>query len=215
MRTLCLIAVAALDFAAFPASACSPGPDYRVPSNLEQVRQAETIVLAQVVAGQLDLANEDPFESTITLRPLAALKGALPAGEIALKGLMLSRDAGPELGMLSDPHEFERAHPGSYAGACIRFVFPLGTTALFFLRRGDDGLWAPAGDPFTRWAEDVTGSDAPWVELVRRYVQAAALPAAERTAWLAQQREALRADDGDVAQLMAQDIARQLAAPGS
>jgi len=51
--------------------------------------------------------------------------------------MMLSRDAGPELGMVSSPYEFERAHPVSYIGGCVRFIFPLGTTALFFLRQDD------------------------------------------------------------------------------
>lgn len=211
MRIVGFIAGFAFGLAAVPAAACSPAPGYRTPSNLELVEQAETIVLAQVVAGQLDFENEDPFESTVTIRPVAALKGPLPEGDIALKGMMLSRDAGPEYGMLSDPHEFVRAHPVSYVGGCIRYVFALGTTVLFFLRIDHEGLWAPVDDPFARWAEDVPGPDAPWVELVRLYLAALALPEGERTAYLAARRDALRtrADD-PVAQLMAEDVARQL-----
>jgi len=202
----------ALGCASAAAPACSPAPDYRVPTNLELVAGAGTIVLAQVVAGQLDEGG-DPFESTVTIRPLEALKGPLPEGDIALKGMMLSRDAGQELGMISDPREFERAHPVSYVGGCIRYVFPLGTTALFFLeRRG--GEWVPAGGAFSRWAEDVTGPAAPWVEVVRLYLRAAELPEGERAAWLGAQREALRARaDDPVAQLMAADIGRQLGPP--
>ena len=211
MRTIRLIAGLALGTATLPASACSLAPGYRVPSNLELAREAETILLAQVIAGQLD-EGDDPFESTITLHPLAALKGPLPDGDIALKGMMLSRDAGPEYGMLSDPTEFERAHPVSYVGGCIRYVFPLGTTALFFLDRDQKGQWDPVSDPFSRWAEDVPGPDAPWAELVRLYVHASALPESERAAYLEGQREVLRAQpDNPVAQLMAADIARQLA----
>jgi hypothetical protein len=213
LRVLAALPLAAAVVLAAPAAACSVGADYRLPGNFEQVMRAETIVLAEVVAGQLDTVGQDPFESTITIRPLQALKGPLPAGDIALKGMMLSRDAGPELGMLSDPAEFDRAHPVSYLGGCIRYVFPLGTTALFFLRTDHEGHWAPAAEPFTRWAEDVRGADAPWVGLVRRYVHAAGLPAAERARYLAAERDALRARSGDhVAQLMAADIDRQLAA---
>ena len=211
MRSLRLLGPALALALAFPsaAAACSPMPGYRATTNLELVAEAEAIVLAQVVAGHLDEGG-DPFASTVTIRPLEALKGPLPDGDIALKGMMLSRDAGPELGMLSDPREFERAHPVSYVGGCIRYVFPLGTTALFFLeRRG--GEWVPAGGAFSRWAEDVTGPSAPWVELVRLYLRAAQLPAGERPAWLGAQREALRARaDDPVAQLMAADIGRQL-----
>lgn len=214
MRFAGLIAGIALGLAAVPAAACSPAPGYRTPGNLELVERAEAIVLAQVVAGQLDLENQDPFESTVTIRPLAALKGPLPASDIALKGMMLSRDAGREYGMLSDPYDFGRAHPVSYVGGCIRYVFPLGTTALFFLRRGDAGQWEPVDDPFARWAEDVPGPHAPWVELVRLYLAAAALPEGERAAYLVERRDALRARaDDPVAQLMAQDVERQLVPP--
>lgn len=181
-----------------------------MPSNLELAGQAESIVLARVVAGALD-DDGDPFASTITIRPLAALKGPLPEGDIALYGMMLAKDADPELGMVSSPYEFERAHPVSYIGGCVRFVFPLGTTALFFLDREQD-KWVPAGGAFSRWAEDVPDANAPWVELVRLYLRAAALPEGERAALLQAEREALFAKTDDpVAQLMAADIARQLA----
>jgi hypothetical protein len=213
MRILCPVLALALGLAAVPAGACSPAPGYQVPSNVELAGEAQAIVLARVVAGALD-PGEDPFESTITLHPLETLKGALPPGDLPLYGMMLSRDADPELGMLSVPTEFERPHPVSYIGACVRFIFPLDTTALFFLRRDDAGRWAPAGGAFSRWAEDVAGPDAPWVSLVRLYARAAALPEAERQALLEGERAALlrRADD-PVAQLMAADVARQLAGP--
>jgi hypothetical protein len=204
-----VLAVLALAVATVPAAACEPGPGYSAATNLELVASAPTIVLAQVIAGELDPGG-DPFESTITIRPLEALKGALPEGDIALAGMMLARDAGPELGTLSSPYEFERAHPGSYIGACTRFVFPLGTIALFFLRIDHEGHWAPAGEAFSRWAEDVPDSDAPWVALVRLYVRAAALPEGERAALLGSARAAMLAKaDDPVAQLMAADVARQ------
>jgi len=211
LARLALALALPLTLAAAPAAACSPEPGFHTPTNLALATQAPTIVLAQVVAGALDEGG-DPFKSTITIRPIEALKGPLPDGDIALAGMMLSRDAGPELGMVSSPYEFERAHPVSYIGACTRFVFPLGTTALFFLRIDHEGRWAPAGEAFSRWAEDVPGRDAPWVELVRLYVRAAALPEGERTALLETERTALLArTDDPVAQLMAADVARQLA----
>lgn len=209
MRAAAAALALALGCAALPAAACSPPPGYRMPSNLELAAAADAILLGKVVAGALDPGG-DPFESTVTIRPLEALKGSLPAGDVVLKGMMLSRDAGPEFAMLSNPTEFARAHPVSYLGGCIRYVFPLGTTALFFLERRD-GEWVPADGVFVRWAEDVTGPDAPWVELVRLYLAALDRPEGERAAWLEARREALRgrADD-PVAQLMAADIGRQL-----
>ena len=171
LRALAAFALLAPALAASPAAACTVAPGYRVPSNLELAGAAETIVVARVVGGTP--AEERPEQGTVTVRPLAAVKGPLPEGEIALRGMMLARDAGPELGVLSNPYEFERAHPVSYIGACIRYVFPLGTTALFFLRSDHEGMWAPAGDAFSRWAEDVPGPDAPWVQLARFYAIAA------------------------------------------
>ena len=209
MRRFALLAAGAFVIAAPPAAACSVVAGYEVPSNLELVSKAETIVLAQVVAGALN--EQDPAASTVTIQPIAAIKGPLPQGQIALRGMMLSRDVGEGSGALSNPYEFVRAHPVSYAGACIRYVFPLGTTALFFLRTDHDGMWAPAAEPFTRWAEDVPGEDAPWVELVRLYVRAAELAEPERIALLEHELIEQRARTGDpLAQLIAADVERQL-----
>jgi len=192
-----------------PAQACNTAPGYSPPSNLALAREAETIVVARVVAGNLD-ENGDPFASTVTIHPLTAVKGPLPVGDIALDGMMLSRDAGAELGVLSNPYEFRDAHPGSYIGGCIRYVFPLGTTALFFLRRGEAGKWTPAGGAFGRWAEDVPDGEAPWVQLTRFYVHAAGLAETDRAALFEAERDALLVrTDEPVAQLMAADIARQ------
>ena len=194
------------------AAACSPTPGYRAPSNLALVGETQTIVLARVVGGMLN--ETEPEESTVTIRPFAAIKGPLPDGDIALRGMLLASDVGEGSGVLSNPYELEQAHPVSNWGACIRYVFPLGTTALFFLRTDHEGMWAPAGGAFSRWAEDVPDAQAPWVQLVRLYTIAAALPEADRAPFLADEREALLARTGEpVAQLMAEDIARQLAPP--
>lgn len=200
----------ALALAAAPAAACSVGADYRVPSNLELVGEAETIVLAKVVGATRDEAG-DAYANTVVIRPLAAIKGDLPVGDIALSGMGLAEGNAARLNMLSNPFEFVEAHPVSYVGACIRTYFPLGTTALFFLRVGHEGMWSPAGEPFTRWAEDVPDADAPWVQLVRLYTVAAGLPEEDRPGFLLDEREALLARTGEpLAQLMADDIARQL-----
>ena len=56
-----------------------------MPSNLELAADAQTVVLATVVAGALDEGG-DPFESTITIHPLEAIKGPLPKRDLALYG---------------------------------------------------------------------------------------------------------------------------------
>lgn len=214
MKRLPLVAaVLALACTPVPAAACSPGRDYRVPTNLELAGHADTIVVARVIGGQQD---ENGQHVALVIRPLAAVKGPLPEGDIALLGMELAGNDGGRVagGGLSDPYEFEKAHPQAYAGACIRRVFPLGTTALFFLRTDHEGMWAPAGTAFSRWAEDVPDENAPWVQLARLYAIAAGLPQEDRAPFLEDEREALLArTDEPLAQLMAEDIARQLAGP--
>ena len=63
----------------------------------------------------------------------------------------------------------------------------------------------------TFWVAD---ENAPWVQLARLYAIAASLPAEDRAPFLEDEREALLARTGEpLAQLMADDIARQLAGP--
>ena len=199
----------ALALVAAPAAACSPAPDYRVPTNLELAGHADSIVVARVVGSQQD---EQGQPTALVIRPLTAVKGPMPQGDIALLGMMLAGDG--QGARPSDPHEFERAHPETYSGACIRRVFPLGATALFFLRTDHEGMWAPAGTAFSRWAEDVPDENAPWVQLARLYAVAAGLPPEDRAPFLEDEREALLARTGEpLAHLMAEDIARQIAGP--
>jgi hypothetical protein len=205
------LAAAAIALALVPslAAACSPGPDYRVPTNLELAGHADAIVVARVVGTHRDETGQP---TALVIRPLAAVKGPMPQGDIALLGIVLAESGQAE--RPSDPNEFERAHPQAYSGACIRRVFPLGATALFFLRTDHEGMWAPAGTAFSRWAEDVPDENAPWVQLARLYTVAAGLPAEDRAPFLEDEREALLARTGEpLAQLMAEDIARQLAGP--
>jgi len=113
----------------------------------------------------------------------------------------------------SDPLELAEPHPEALAGACIRRSFQRGAQVLFFLDRRE-GEWVPAGGPFTRWAEDVTGEDAPWVQLARFYARIAPLDLGQRTALLEAERDALAARvDDPAAQAMAADLERTLAAP--
>jgi len=197
--------------APLPAAACSVVDDYRVPTNLELAEGAQTILLGRVTGA--DAEGEDPIAGTLTIHPLKAIKGTMPDADLHIAGLVLASGETAYYGVLSNPYEFESAHPVSYIGACIRYFFPLGTTALFFLNQ-QDGEWRPSGGPFSRWAEDVPGPDAPWVRLTELYVRAAALGGEESKALLESERDGLRARmDDPVAQLMATDIERQLAGP--
>lgn len=213
MRIAALLSFAPLAgalLAATPAGACSPAPSYRVPTNLELTRDSELILLARVTGGE---SGELLEEWSITAEPLAALKGALPGAPLRLGEMALTEGDLAGYGVLSNPFEFQGAHPVSYIGGCTRYLFPRGTTVLLFLTRGEEG-WRPSGGPFSRWAEDVPGANAPWVELVKLYARAAPLPEAERRQVLEDERDRLMArPDDPLARLMAEDIARQLAGP--
>jgi hypothetical protein len=203
VRLALTLAAGTASVAALPAAACSVVAGYRAPSNLELAAEADAIVLVQVVGG----VDPGVTEGQITVHPLAAIKGLLPGQDFPLRGMMLGG------GDPSEPLELAEPHPEALAGACIRRTFRHGATVLLFLDRRE-GEWVPAGGPFTRWAEDVAGEDAPWVQLTRFYARIAPLPADQRTALLEAEREALlaRADD-PAAQAMAADLDRTLAAP--
>ena len=214
--TVALAPLLALGLAAVPAAAlaCTPPPGYRVPTNLELARVANTIVLGEVVAGGKGTVL-DPDASTITVHPLAALKGLLPGANITLAGMSLAQPGDAAANTLSDPLAFGDPHPPAVPGECLRTVFPPGAQAVFFLRR-ENGAWVPAGGPYSRWAEDVAGVDAPWVQLANLYAQASLLPPEQAREKL-EERHAALADrrDDPRAVATAADLERSLAGPSA
>lgn len=204
----------ALGLAAAPAAAagCAPPPGYHVPTNLELAQAANLIVLGEVVGGGKGTVL-DPEASTITVHPLAALKGLLPGADVKLAGMAVAQPGDAAAAVLSDPLAFGDPHPPASPGECLRNVFPLGARALFFLSR-ENGAWIPAGGPFSRWAEDVAGPEAPWVQLADLYAQASLLPPAQAREMLEERRAAFaeRSDDAKAGAIAA-DLARSLAGP--
>lgn len=216
MRRSRLIASAALCaillLSAAPAAACSVAGSYRVPTNLEMVERADTIVLAVVVRAD-DPHAGDPRDMPpgermgLIVRPTALIKGRSLPGELRIFGSI----AEGRFAVASDPDELENAHPLSYIGGCTRYMFLPGGTILLFLARGESGALVPLSPPFSRYAEDVASADARWVRAVRLYAEVAALPEGERRAALIARRDALRARTGDRDALaIADDIDRQL-----
>jgi hypothetical protein len=202
-----LAALAALTLlsGAAPAAACSVEDGYRVPTNFEMVEHADVILLGVVEQAAADVKGVD--EPGMVVRPVEVLKGSPPAGRLKLFGMT----ATGRLAVKSDPGELEQAHPAAYIGGCIRYMFVPGSTLLLFLAQ-DVGELVPLARPFSRWAEDVPSPDSRWVKAVRLYIEAAALPEAERRAALERRRAELlaRASDPD-APAIAADIARSLA----
>ncbi|RIV75829.1 hypothetical protein [Pelagerythrobacter aerophilus] len=208
---LTLLALAPLTLAT-PAVACSVAPDYRVPTNLELAEEAELVLLGRVVG---EVEGADPWDRKLLVEPVQAIKGEMLEGTVSIAYAGLVPEDRPDFGILSNPYELNQAHPLSYIGGCIRYMFPRGTTALFFLDRAPDGEgWRPSGGPFSRWAEDVLDEQAPWLMLTQLYVDVAAAPESERKAMLEAERGELAAmADDPVARLIAADIARQIEGP--
>ncbi|HEY7811468.1 MAG TPA: hypothetical protein VIA98_13955 [Allosphingosinicella sp.] len=218
-----LAAAAALPplLGAAPAQACSVQNSYRVPTNLQLAAGAELILLARVDSGSGSGAKRNP---TITVTPIELLKGQLPMDKpLTLPGSI----AEPRFAVLSNPLQLEQAHPLAYIGACTRYMFVRGATVLFFLQPAEKayageeapaelrGTLMPAGDAFSRWAEDVLSPQSPWVRATRIYVQAASLPEEARRAMLIAERDKLRAAGDQEATVIADDIERQLAGPNN
>jgi hypothetical protein len=146
--------------------------------------------------------------------PGTALACTVPAGYTAPTNWQLANDANTILlGEVVGGGVGSPADPAALGDACIRRVFAPNTQALFFLKR-EHGQWAPAGGPLSRWAQDVSGLDAPWVELASVYAHASMVPGEDGRQLLEQRHEALvsRPDDPQAA-AMAADLERSLAGP--
>ena len=215
MRPLALLTASALLAAPGAALGCSVTADYRVPTNLELAAEANAIVIGQVVgAAEAQAEPGEALSGAIEVRPLATLKGLTPGGALVLPGMALAPAGAPGA---AAPIDFAEPNPEALAGSCIRRTFATGVTVLLFLTRHDGG-WAPAGGPFSRWAEDVGGPGDPWVQLTTLYAHAVWLSPDEREALLQDQLEALQARiaaaPDPATQAMATDIERAMAAPG-
>ncbi len=206
----------ALSLAAVPASAvaCTVPAGYVPPTNFQLARNANTIVLGEVVGGGIGSPAE-PEASSITVHPIVSLKGLLPGADFKLGGMSLAESGGATANAGGDPLAFGAPDPDSLPDGCIRRVFPLHTRALFFLKR-ENGEWVPAGGPLSHWAEDVSGLDAPWVQLASLYAHASMMPSEDGRELLEQRHEVLVSRSGDPqAAAMAADLERSLASPAS
>ncbi len=212
MKYYYVIAAALLSFfTPTVAQACSVVDDYRVPTNLELTGQSELILRGRVIG---EVEGESSWDGKLLVEPLMALKGEMPKGTVEISGARLVPMPDERgFGLLSNPYQLEGAHPLSYIGGCLRYMFPKGTTVLFFLEERE-GEWSPSGGPFSRWAEDVLDADSPWIRLSRFYASVPTDDATRRKTVLEAERDRLwKLSEDPVAALMAQDIERQLVGP--
>src|SRR5437868_9616009 len=149
-------AVAALalpPLTAAPAAACSVVGSYRVPTNLELVARADTIVLATVERDDPTPANGQDLPPSMRMglivRPTILLKGPALPGELRLRAY-ISDD--PRNVVASDPRDLFNPNPGALIGGCTRYIFRQGMQLVLFLERDGQGQLQMAGYPFARAA---------------------------------------------------------------
>jgi hypothetical protein len=208
MKTSPLLLAFALLLPSAPAAACSVGSGYHRPTNLELTEQADTILLGRVESHVPDDDHGIGLHSLgkVVVRPLILLKGPELPAEVRISGYF------PREGQLaerSDPADLDRPNRNTMAGGCIRYLFDKDMLVVLFFKRRNGALDL-AGNAFARSAEDVPSTDAPWVKIVRLYVEIAALPAKERRSALIERRDRLRQSSDADSKLLADDIDRQL-----
>lgn len=170
-------AIFALLLSSFTACiACSsPGPH----TSEELVRDAETIVLAKVVAGTLEhFGNPDwpSIEMTqfydrqgpgpqVTFELVRTLKGTAPGLRFDLLGSL--KYFGPN--QAKPPYNLAR--PGAHRGMCFAFDYKLGGTFLLLLRKGN-----PNWSPVRPTNEEVHGLQDGWLAWVEAQIARGSKP---------------------------------------
>lgn len=169
-RALILLTIA-IAVATVPASACSTVEGYRTSTNFELVQKAKLIVLARIIDGPRQFADEpEPFSERVRIEPIRVLKGSLPSQPLTVTGLITWNGVDtPSL-----PSPLSSAHSSVGLGACIRMFYPVGGLVVAMFGPAKPGTetveMVQLFEPFARVVEDVEGPDAVWVHAVTEYV---------------------------------------------
>jgi hypothetical protein len=158
---------AAIALPSSDSSACSVVTGYLPPSNYELVTTTDRIVLAQATGYAPTCRTAfDVVES---------IKGDDDATPLVLEGCSQREEGEARMAETLPPLiETSFQYARNNGGSCVAGTFEQGATYLLFLAR-HEGRWVLRGVPFTRVAEQVSGSDSPWVRAVQQYAQIDAL----------------------------------------
>lgn len=172
------VGLAALLGTSMETSACS-APGHH--TNDELIRDAESIVVAKVVAGTREHFGNPAWPSIemiqfqdgrgpgpqVTFEVVRTLKGAPPAKRFDLVGSL--KYFGPN----EEPVPYQLARPGAQRGTCFAYDYKLGGTFLLFLKNGN-----PHWSAVRPTNEEVRGAQDRWLEWVEsRVTQAPKVPA--------------------------------------
>jgi hypothetical protein len=143
------------------ASACSPGPDYRKPTNFEMVKLADAIVVATALEAIND--GEAYGGRRVRFKVDEVLKGPAPEAFFAKETMLGSPPR-------SDPQDLVMPNAQSGDGGCIRGIFSKGAKYVIFLSKDSNGTWDQDHWIFGRVNEDYFGPDSLWVRTIRDYL---------------------------------------------
>jgi hypothetical protein len=173
------------------ALACEPLPyPQPVPTNIELLREADLVVLAQVIEGGSDF--------TVQLRPVAALKGTPPDGPLEAPG---TKGDGEQYRL--DVTPLDASHFSSRWGSCVRQGYHEGAMVLALLSRTSRG-YSVLNHAFARNIEDVRDGEDLWPRAARLYLATLAGPDPDRA--FAKLATGLEAKQDADSQAIARDI---------
>jgi hypothetical protein len=171
---LTLLSVSVLTFLPSTSFACSIAGDYSVPTNLELVAEAETIILARVSSSK---SGEYPWETSVFVTPEVLLKGNALPPKVEIHGAHLGDKSWSPT--KSKPRELRKVNPDALTGGCVRRLFSKDMRLVLFLSRDEEGNLVPYRSPFSRDSEYVVDENALWVKAVKEYVKISAFPKLE------------------------------------
>jgi len=141
------------------ASACSVGPDYRMPSHFELVKEADAILLAEAV-DFFPARQDGELRDVVRFKVIRVLKGALCPRFVDVAGFLDFMGRTEE----GDLYSVRR---GALAGSCIAYDYRLGKNYVLF-GTPYETMFAVSGPPFSRVNEEVDGPESPWTQAVSR-----------------------------------------------
>lgn len=199
------VMVAALLSVGGAAQACSVVPGYKVPTTMELVNQADSIILARV--GAPIAGRSDGVVGYLTLQPELLVAGETMPPISEIYGNLGSKgwSATP-----SNPNELAQANPDAFRGGCNRYTFDEEMLLLLFVDRRSTRSWEIISAPFARTLEDVPDANALWVRAVRFYSTLRGLRRSERDLLMQAERTRLLASGDPHDALLAADILHQM-----
>ncbi|WP_299321389.1 hypothetical protein [Parasphingopyxis sp.] len=147
-----------------PVWACSMPDDYRIPTNLQLVEEADLIVLGRTGSGPEE-GSEPGLDDFVLLELIEILKGPPPSEPLRVFGRTdWNGQPIPPL-----PSSLGEAHFSVGLGACVRVFYPENQLVVAMFVNTPEGL-RQIGNSWAREIEDVESEDDIWVQAIHEYL---------------------------------------------